>query len=91
MGAEEKLFVLHSQEEQERQLEVMRGTMTDDCICDLKNTGERWQGWDGAVRFYEIFLDAFSGMEWVGERVRLEWGVYFPWNPDQKKFESETF
>jgi hypothetical protein len=33
----------------------------------------------------------FGGIDQVGQRVRLEWVVYFPWNPEQKKFEGETF
>ncbi len=122
VGAEEKHFVPHSEEEGERQLEIVRSTVTDDCIYEIKATGERWEGWDGALRFYGRFLAAFSGMQWVpqtvvigpqgildvadmtatleapfggledvGKQVRLEWVIYFPWNPDQKKFEGETF
>ncbi len=122
VGAEEKLFVPHSEEEGEQQLEIVRSTVTDDCIYEIKATGERWEGWDGALQFYGRFLAAFSGMQWVpqtvvigpqgildvadmtatleapfggienvGEQVRLEWVIYFPWNPDQKKFEGETF
>nr|MBA2510735.1 hypothetical protein [Rubrobacteraceae bacterium] len=33
----------------------------------------------------------FGGLEGVGKQVRQEWVIYFPWNPDQKKFEGETF
>ena len=93
--------------------------MTDDCVYELKNTGE---GWEGAKQFYKIFLSAFSGMQWVpravvispqgnldvadmtatqerpfagvdrvGEEVRLEVVVYFPWDPDSQKAEGETF
>jgi hypothetical protein len=96
--------------------------MTDECIYEIKATGERWEGWGGALEFYKSFLAAFSGMQWVpqtvvigpqgvldvadmtatqetpfggidqvGEQVRLEWVIYFPWNPEQKKFEGETF
>ena len=82
VGAEEKLFVPHSEEEGKQQLEIVRSTVTDDCIYEIKPTGERWDGWDGALQFYERFLAAFSGMQWV---------IYFPWNPDQKRFEGETF
>jgi hypothetical protein len=113
VGAEEKPFVPHSEEDEE-QLAIVRSTMTDEC--------KRWEGWDGALEFYKTFLAAFSGMQWVpqtvvigpqgildvadmtamqetpfggidqvGEQVRLEWVIYFPWNPEQKKFEGETF
>lgn len=95
--------------------------MTDDCVYEVKPSGERLEGWDGALRFYKGFLAAFSGMQWVPQtvvirpqgildvadmtatqetsfggidqvdkQVRLEWVIYFPWNPDQKKFEGET-
>jgi hypothetical protein len=122
VGAEEKLFVPHSEEDEEQQLAIVRSTMTDECIYEIKATGERLEGWGGALEFYKSFLAAFSGMQWVpqtvvigpqgvldvadmtatqetpfggidqvGEQVRLEWVIYFPWNPEQKKFEGETF
>jgi hypothetical protein len=121
VDAEEKLFAPRSEEEEKQQLEIVRSTMTDDCVYELKPTGKRLEGWDGALRFYKDFLAAFSGMQWVpqtvvigpqgildvadmtatqevafgginrvGKEVRLEWVIYFPWNPDEKKFEGET-
>ena len=33
----------------------------------------------------------FAGLDEVGEEVRLEWVVYFPWDPDSQRFEGETF
>ena len=33
----------------------------------------------------------FAGVDTVGEEVRLEVVVYFPWDPDSQKFEGETF
>jgi hypothetical protein len=120
VGAEEKLFVPHSWEEEKRQLEIIRSTMTDDCVYEVKNTGERLEGWDGALQFYKSFLAVLSGMQWVpqtvvigpqgildvadmtatqeapfggidqtGGQVQLEWVIYFPWDPAQKKFEGE--
>ena len=122
VGAEEKLFVPHSEETRKEQLEIVRSTMTDDCVYELKTSGERFEGWKGALEFYERFLAAFADMQWVpqtvvigpqgildvadmtatqqtpfggidraGEQVRLEWVIYFPWNPDLRKFEGETF
>jgi hypothetical protein len=32
----------------------------------------------------------FGAIDRVGGQVRLEWVIYFPWNPDQKKFDGET-
>jgi hypothetical protein len=67
VGAEEKLFVPHSEEE--RQLEIIRSTMTDNCIYEVRNTGERLEGWEGALQFYKGFLSAFPGMQWVPQTV----------------------
>ncbi len=69
MSAEEKLFVPHSEQEEQQQLEIIRGTMTDDCVYELKNTGERWQGWSGTLQLYKTFLGAFLGMRWVPQTV----------------------
>ena len=33
---------------------------------------------------------SIRGVDQVGDQVHLEWVIYFPWNPDQKKFEGET-
>jgi hypothetical protein len=43
--------------------------MTDDCVYEVKNAGERLEGWDGALPFYKNFLAAFSGMQWVPQTV----------------------
>lgn len=32
----------------------------------------------------------FAGIDQVGKQVRVEWVIYFPCSPDQKKFEGET-
>jgi len=69
VGAEEKLFVPHSEEDEEQQLAIVRATMTDEYIYEIKTTGERWEGWDGALEFYKTFLAAFSGMQWVPQTV----------------------
>ena len=65
VGAEEKLFVPHSAADEEEQLAVVFGTMTDDCVYEIKQTGERWQGQTAARQFYQRFLAALSGMKWV--------------------------
>src|SRR5215207_8820148 len=59
VGAEEKLFVPHSEEDEEQQLAIVRSTTTD----------ERWEGWGGALEFYKTFLAAFSGKQWVPQTV----------------------
>jgi len=32
----------------------------------------------------------FGGLTAVGERVALEWVIYFPWDTPQRKFLGET-
>jgi hypothetical protein len=59
----------YSEEQGERQLETVRSTRTDDCIHELENTGERWEGWDDGLQLYSTFLAAFSGMRWVLQTV----------------------
>ena len=43
VGAEEKLFA-SLRRRGERQLEIVRSTITNGCIYELKNTGKRWEG-----------------------------------------------
>ena len=89
---------------------------------ELKQSGERFTGLDGARDFYtRAFIPSFEGMQWnpqalvigpqgvldvadmtatlvrafpglsnVGERVVLEWVIYFPWDAEQRKFRGET-
>src|SRR5829696_5580104 len=114
---EEKLFVPHSEEEGERALELSLTAFVDDCTMEVKQTGERFTGLDGAREFYtQAFIPSFEGMQWtpqalvigpqgvldvadmtatlarpfagltsVGERVALEWVIYFPWDTDQRQ------
>jgi hypothetical protein len=118
----EKLFVPHSEEEGEQALERSLTAFVDDCAMELKPTGERFTGLDGAREYYtQAFIPSFEGMQWtpqalvigpqgvldvadmtatlarpfagftsVGERVALEWVIYFPWDTDQRKFRGET-
>jgi hypothetical protein len=61
---EEKLFVPVSAEEWDRHLGVVLGTLTDDCVMEVRSAGIRLQGLDGARRFYETFIPSFEGMQW---------------------------
>lgn len=67
--AEEKLFVHHTEAEGKRNLDIVINTLTKDCIFELVQTGEKWTGLDGARRFYNTFLAAFSDMSWVPQAV----------------------
>lgn len=67
--AEEKLFVDHTEAEGKRNLDIVINTLTDDCIFELGQTGEKWTGLEGAREFYDTFLAAFSGMRWVPQAI----------------------
>jgi hypothetical protein len=69
VGAEEKLFVPHTEQVEQEQLAIVFTTMTEDCSYEVRATGERWQGQDQARAFYKTFLGAFSGMQWVPQAV----------------------
>ena len=53
------LWKRHSIAEDARDLPGLISTLTDDCVYELRPGGERWQGHDGATRFYTELLTAF--------------------------------
>ena len=54
-----ELWKRHSMAEDERDLPALISTLTDDCVYELVHTGDRWEGHDGATRFYTELLTAF--------------------------------
>jgi predicted ester cyclase len=54
-----ELWKKHSIAEDNRDLPGLISTLTDDCIYELTQTGHRWEGHDGAARFYTELLTAF--------------------------------
>ena len=54
-----ELWKRHSVSENERDLPGLIATMTDDCVYELAGTAHRWEGRDGAARFYTELLEAF--------------------------------
>ena len=54
-----ELWKRHSIAEDERDLPGLISTLTDDCVYELAQTGHRWEGHDGAARFYLELLAAF--------------------------------
>jgi len=54
-----ELWKRHSIAEDERDLPVLISTLTPDCVYELVQTGHRWEGRDGAARFYTELLGAF--------------------------------
>ena len=53
------LWKRHSIAEDERDLPGLISTLTEDCIYELVQTGHRWEGHEGATRFYMELLSAF--------------------------------
>jgi predicted ester cyclase len=54
-----ELWKKHSIAEDERDLPGLISTLTDDCVYELAQTGHRWEGREGAARFYMELLSAF--------------------------------
>ena len=47
-----ELWKRHSKAEDNRDLPGLISTLTDDCVYELVQTGHRWEGHEGAARFY---------------------------------------
>jgi steroid delta-isomerase-like uncharacterized protein len=58
-GEIRELWKKHSIAEDERDLPGLISTLTDDCVYELVQTGDRWEGHEGAARFYMELLGAF--------------------------------
>ena len=54
-----ELWKKHSLAEDDRDLPGLISTLTPDCVYELAQTGHRWEGHEGAARFYTELLTAF--------------------------------
>lgn len=54
-----ELWKRHSIAEDERDLPGLISTLTEDCVYELVQTGDRWEGHEGAASFYTQLLSAF--------------------------------
>jgi len=54
-----ELWKRHSIAEDDRDLPGLLSTLTGDCVYELVQTGHRWEGHEGATRFYGQLLSAF--------------------------------
>jgi predicted ester cyclase len=54
-----ELWKTHSIAEDNRDLPGLLSTLTEDCVYTVAGTGARWEGHDGAARFYTELLTAF--------------------------------
>jgi predicted ester cyclase len=54
-----ELYKRHSLAEDARDLPGLISTLTEDCVYELVGTPHRWEGHEGATRFYTSLLAAF--------------------------------
>jgi hypothetical protein len=84
------LWQRHSIAEDARDLPGLISTLTDDCVYEVVNTGQRWEGHAGATRFYTELLTTFPeihfdltdivvGPQGVSEAARVTGVPNEPW------------
>ena len=57
------LWKAHSIAEDNRDIPGLMATLTEDCVYELPQTGDRWEGHEGATQFYTQLLGAFPDIE----------------------------
>jgi predicted ester cyclase len=62
-GEIRELWKRHSIAEDNRDIAGLMSTLTDDCVYEVMGTGRRWEGHDGATRFYMELLGAFPDID----------------------------
>jgi hypothetical protein len=67
--AEEILFKPFTEEMFQKQIEIMLGVFTDDCVMEIVQAGQRWRGRAQAIEFYRAFLSSILDMEWVPQAL----------------------
>jgi predicted ester cyclase len=58
-----ELWKRHSIAEDNRDLPGLLSTLTEDCVYELVQTGHRWEGHEGAARFYARLLGGFPDID----------------------------
>ena len=58
-----ELWKRHSKAEDQRDIAGLLSTLTDDCVYELVGTEHRWEGHEGATRFYTGLLSAFPDID----------------------------
>src|SRR5437667_12190646 len=58
-----RLWISHSKAEDNRDLEGLIATLSEDCVYELVSTGERWEGHEGARQFYTSILGALPDVK----------------------------
>lgn len=57
------LWKAHSLAEDARDIPGLMATLTEDCVYEIVQTGHRWEGHEGATRFYTGLLGAFPDID----------------------------
>jgi hypothetical protein len=74
-----ELWKTHSVAEDNRDLPGLISTLTEDCVYEVLGTGARWEGHEGAARFYTELLTAFPDIHFdltdivIGPQGVCEW------------------
>jgi predicted ester cyclase len=64
-----ELWKSHSIAEDNRDLPGLISTLTEDCVYEVLGTGARWEGHEGATRFYTELLTAFPDIHFDLEYI----------------------
>ena len=67
--AEEVLFKPFTEAMFQAQMKIMLGVFTEDCVMEIVQTGQRWQGRAQATEFYRLFLRSILDMAWVPQAL----------------------
>ena len=74
-----ELWKKHSIAEDNRDLAGLMSTLTEDCVYEVRPDGVRWEGHEGATRFYVQLLTAFPDIHFdltdivIGPQGVCEW------------------
>jgi hypothetical protein len=74
-----ELWKKHSIAEDKRDLPGLISTLTEDCVYEVHPEGARWEGHEGAARFYTELLTAFPDIHFdltdivIGPQGVCEW------------------
>ena len=69
VAAVRELWKAHSIAEDNRDLPGLIATLTEDCVYEVMGTCARWEGHDGATRFYTELLTAFPDIHFELEYI----------------------
>lgn len=70
-------WITHSKAEDERDIPGLMSTLTEDCVYIYPQTGDRWEGHEGATRFYTDLLTAVPDIHFDLQNIVIgPQGVY---------------